>query len=47
VELIKDKTMVGAHLIPDLESGDLVLILGAGDINRIAAPLLQSLKERP
>ncbi len=46
VELIKDMNAVSGTLAPALESGDLVLILGAGDINRIAKPLLAALGDR-
>lgn len=45
VELLNDMAAVPAVLAPDLEAGDLVLILGAGNINRIAAPLLQALEK--
>jgi len=41
IELISDMNDVPAALAPDLVEGDLVLILGAGDINRIADPLLE------
>ncbi len=43
VELVKDMNHVPDMLAPDLEQGDVVLVLGAGSINRIAAPLLESL----
>lgn len=46
VELIKDMNTVPGALAPALETGDLVLILGAGDINRIAKPLLAALGDR-
>jgi UDP-N-acetylmuramate--alanine ligase len=46
VELIKDMNAVPDTLAPALESGDLVLIMGAGDINRIAKPLLAALGDR-
>lgn len=45
VELIGGMDTVPARLAPDLQPGDIVLILGAGNINRIAEPLLQALKE--
>ncbi len=44
VELIGDMDSVPKRLAPDLKRGDVVLILGAGNINRIAAPLLKALK---
>ena len=43
VELIKDMHAVPAQLVGDLSPGDVVLVLGAGDINRIARPLLDAL----
>lgn len=45
VDLVRDMHAVPALLAGSLEPGDLVLILGAGDINRIAAPLLSALGE--
>lgn len=45
VELVRDMRHVAAHLAPSLRSGDLVLVLGAGDINRIAPDLLIALEE--
>lgn len=44
VELLRDMNAVPAFLAPALEPGDVVLILGAGNINRIAAPLLDVLR---
>jgi UDP-N-acetylmuramate--alanine ligase len=46
VELISDMQDVPARLAPDLEAGDLVLVLGAGDINRICDPLLDAVRKR-
>jgi UDP-N-acetylmuramate--alanine ligase len=46
VELVRDMNAVPAMLAPDLEPGDLVLILGAGNINRIAQPLIEELQKR-
>jgi UDP-N-acetylmuramate--alanine ligase len=46
VELVKDMEAVPALLAPDLEPGDVVLVLGAGNINRIAEPLLRELHKR-
>lgn len=43
VELINDKHAVPAALAPDLRAGDVVLVLGAGDINQIAGPILNAL----
>lgn len=43
VSLIRDMHAVPRQLAPDLEPGDVVLILGAGNIDRIAEPLLQEL----
>lgn len=45
VALVKDMNAVPALVAPDLEPGDLVLILGAGNINRIAASLLDALRK--
>jgi UDP-N-acetylmuramate--alanine ligase len=47
VELVGDMDAVPAHLAPSLEPGDVVLVLGAGNINRIAAPLLARLEASP
>jgi UDP-N-acetylmuramate--alanine ligase len=46
VALVRDMHAVPAMLAPDLEPGDLVLILGAGNINRIADPLMEELRKR-
>ncbi|GMU93300.1 MAG: UDP-N-acetylmuramate--L-alanine ligase [Candidatus Hydrogenedentota bacterium] len=46
VELINDMREVPTVLAPSLRPGDIVLILGAGNINRIAAPLLDELRKR-
>jgi UDP-N-acetylmuramate--alanine ligase len=46
VSLVKDMHQVPALLAPDLEPGDLVLLLGAGNINRIAEPLLEELRKQ-
>ncbi len=43
VELVRDMHSVPSVLASELEEGDLVLVLGAGDVNRIAAPLLAAL----
>ena len=44
VELVRDMHAVPGLLAPDLKPGDLVLILGAGDINTIAEGLLEALR---
>jgi UDP-N-acetylmuramate--alanine ligase len=44
VELVRDMQAVPAHLAADLEPGDVVLVLGAGNINRVVEPLLQALE---
>ena len=43
VELARDMHAVPQLLIKDLHPGDMVLVLGAGDINRIVQPLLDLL----
>lgn len=43
VELVNDLGDVAGMLVPQLREGDAVLILGAGDINKIAQPLLAEL----
>ncbi len=44
VELVSDRNAVPALLAPDLRPGDLVLVLGAGNINEIADPILDELE---
>lgn len=44
VELLNDMAEVPGALAPKLQAGDIVLIMGAGNINRIAAPLLEALR---
>ncbi|NIA12553.1 MAG: UDP-N-acetylmuramate--L-alanine ligase [Nitrospiraceae bacterium] len=46
VSLVNDMHAVPEQLVPDLEPGDLVLVLGAGNINRIAQPILEGLRKR-
>jgi UDP-N-acetylmuramate--alanine ligase len=46
VVLVNDMAAAPALLAPDLRDGDMVLILGAGNINRIAEPLLAELRKR-
>jgi len=43
VELINDMHSVPKLLAPDLQKGDVVLLLGAGDINKIAPALIREL----
>ena len=43
VELVRDMHAVPQLLLKDLHPGDMVLVLGAGDINRIVQPLLDLL----
>lgn len=45
VRLVRDMNSVPAMLAPELQAGDMVLILGAGNINRLAAPLLAELEK--
>lgn len=47
VELIDDKATVPTRLVGELTEGDLVLVLGAGDINRIAPQIVRALENRP
>lgn len=44
IELLNDMNEVPATLVPRLQEGDIVLILGAGNINRIVTPLLEALQ---
>lgn len=46
VELARDMNAVPQLLVKDLEPGDMVLVLGAGDINRITQPLLELLADQ-
>jgi len=43
VELVSDMNVVPAQLAPRLQEGDVVLVMGAGNINRIVTPLLEAL----
>lgn len=45
VELSNDMNAVPAYLAPTLQEGDVVLVLGAGNINRICTPLLDELRK--
>lgn len=44
VELKNDMWEVARQVAGELRSGDIVLIMGAGNINRIASPLLEALR---
>ncbi len=46
VNYLRDMHEAAAHLPPRLQPGDAVLVLGAGNINAICAPLLAALEER-
>lgn len=46
VALVNDMNDVTGVLAPDLEAGDVVLVLGAGNINRIAPEILKELRQR-
>jgi UDP-N-acetylmuramate--alanine ligase len=46
VDFIPDLAGVGEMLAANAEPGDLVLLLGAGDVNSLAEPLARSLEER-
>lgn len=46
VALVKDMCEVPGVLVSELAPGDLVLVLGAGNINRIVEPLLDALRRR-
>ncbi len=45
VELMSDMNAVPAHIAAELEPGDVVLVLGAGNINRICDPLLAEVRK--
>lgn len=46
VELLRDKQRVPEFLAREVRSGDLVLLLGAGNINQLATPLLATFEGR-
>ncbi len=46
VHWVPDKYTLPDRIEPELEPGDLVLLLGAGDINKLAAPILERLAKR-
>ena len=45
VDLVRDLDDVPRVLAGELREGDVVLVLGAGDIDRIIDPLLEALEE--
>jgi UDP-N-acetylmuramate--alanine ligase len=47
VELVRNMDDVPEHLASSLDTGDVVLVLGAGNINRIAGALLSALDAIP
>ena len=46
VELLRDMYGTPAALSPDVGPGDLVLVLGAGNINWVVEPILDALRDR-
>lgn len=44
VELIRDKSQIVGALLPDLQPGDMVLTLGAGDIYKVGLQLVAALQ---
>jgi UDP-N-acetylmuramate--alanine ligase len=44
VDYVRNLVDVPQHVVPDLEGGDIVLLLGAGDIATIAQPLADLLE---
>ena len=46
VELLRDKARVVDYITPQVKAGDLVLLLGAGNINQLATPLLAAFEAR-
>ena len=46
VQLVSDMHAVPGVIAGDLMPGDLVLVLGAGNINQVAEPLLQELAKQ-
>ncbi len=47
VDFVPDLDGAGSLLAANVAPGDLVLLLGAGDVNSLAEPLARSLEERP
>jgi len=45
VELVNDMHAVPKVLAPQLKEGDVVLVLGAGNINQIVDPLLEQIRQ--
>lgn len=45
VELARDMDRVTERLVPELRPGDVVLVLGAGNINRVAPKILAALRQ--
>ncbi len=43
---IPEKNEIPGSIVPELRSGDLVLLLGAGDVNKLADPILDQLRKR-
>lgn len=46
VELLRDKARVAEYLAPQVKQGDLILLMGAGNINQLAKPLLSAFEAR-
>ena len=46
VEYVPELRNVAATIVPQLTDGDLVLLLGAGDINTLAHPIAEALELR-
>ena len=46
VELVSDMSRVPSQLVSEVREGDVILVLGAGNINRIVEPLLSALEGR-
>jgi len=44
VDLVRDMRDVPGALADSLEAGDVVLVMGAGNINQICGPLLDALE---
>lgn len=45
VDLVRDWKEIPSHVADVAQPGDIVLVLGAGDINRVVEPLLSALEE--
>ena len=46
VRYIGDKSLIPDAIAGELQSGDLVLLLGAGDVNKLAQPLIERLQQK-